>query len=60
MAPIIKELKQRGIQHIVIHSGQHYSPIMDSDIFKDLNLPQPDYNLKIGSDSRGKQIERIR
>lgn len=60
MAPIIKELKQRGIQHIVIHSGQHYSPIMDSDIFKDLNLPQPDYNLKIGSDSREKQIERIR
>lgn len=60
MAPIIKELKQRGIQHIVIHSGQHYSPIMDSDIFKNLNLAQPDYNLKIGSDSRKKQIERIR
>ncbi|MEE8180048.1 MAG: UDP-N-acetylglucosamine 2-epimerase (non-hydrolyzing) [bacterium] len=60
MAPIIKELKQRGIQHIVIHSGQHYSPIMDSDIFKDLNLRQPDYNLKVGSDSREKQIERIR
>lgn len=60
MAPIIKELKQRDIQHIVIHSGQHYSPIMDSDIFKNLNLPQPDYNLKIGSDSREEQIERIR
>lgn len=60
MAPIIKELKQRGIQHIVIHSGQHYSPIMDSDIFEDLNLPKPDYNMKVGSDSREKQIERIR
>jgi len=60
MAPIIKELKQRGIQHIVIHSGQHYSPTMDSDIFRDLDLPQPDYNMKVGSDSRKKQIEQIR
>lgn len=60
MAPVIKELKRRGIQQIVVHSGQHYSPTMDSDIFKDLNLPQPDYNLKVGSDSREKQIERIR
>jgi len=60
MAPVIRELERQSIQHIVIHSGQHYSLTMDSDIFRDLDLSQPDYNLKIGSDSRKKQIKRIR
>ncbi|GAH63508.1 unnamed protein product, partial [marine sediment metagenome] len=60
MAPVIRELKQRGMQHIVIHSGQHYSLTMNSDIFQDLDLSRPDYNLKVASDSHRKQIERIR
>ncbi|GAG77229.1 unnamed protein product, partial [marine sediment metagenome] len=52
MAPIIKELERQGLDHIIVHSGQHYSLHMDSAIFEDLNLPKPDYNLKVGSNSR--------
>jgi len=59
MAPIIKELEQRGLDYIIVHSGQHYSPNMDSDIFKDLNLLKPHYNLKVGSNSRKKQMREI-
>jgi len=44
-APIIKELRKNNISHFVIHSGQHYSPNMDSQFFRDLKLPQPDYRL---------------
>ena len=60
MAPIIKELEQRGLDYVIVHSGQHYSPNMDSDIFEDLNLLKPRYNLKVGSSSRKKQIREIK
>ncbi len=60
MAPIIRELEREGLDYIIVHSGQHYSANMNSDIFKDLNLPKPDYNLKVGSNSRRKQIEKIK
>ncbi len=59
MAPIIKELEQQGLDHIIVHSGQHYSLHMDSAIFEDLNLPKPNYNLEAGSKSRKKQIRHI-
>jgi UDP-N-acetylglucosamine 2-epimerase (non-hydrolysing) len=44
-APIIHELRSRKIPHFVIHTGQHYSPNMDSQFFMDLDLPDPDYKL---------------
>ena len=44
-APIIHELRSRKIPHFVVHTGQHYSPNMDSQFFADLDLPDPDYKL---------------
>lgn len=44
-ALIIHELRSRKIPHFVIHTGQHYSPNMDSQFFMDLDLPDPDYKL---------------
>lgn len=44
-APIIHELRRRSIPHVVIHTGQHYSPNMDAQFFRDLNLPEPEYKL---------------
>ena len=45
MAPIIHALKQKNIPHYVIHTGQHYSPQMDSELFEDLDLPAADFHL---------------
>lgn len=45
-APIIHALRDAGIPQIVIHAGQHYSPVMDADLFRDLNLPQPDHKVE--------------
>jgi UDP-N-acetylglucosamine 2-epimerase (non-hydrolysing) len=61
LAPIIHELKSRGVPYFVIHTGQHYSPHMDSDLFVDLELPKPEYHLKGVSDrtSHGGQTARI-
>lgn len=44
-APIIHELRRRNIPHFVVHTGQHYSPNMDTQFFSDLELPPPDYKL---------------
>ena len=45
-APIIHELKKKQVPYFVIHTGQHYSPNMDEQFFKDLNLASPDYKFE--------------
>jgi len=44
-APIVWELQRRKIPFEIIHSGQHYSPNMDSDFFKELELPEPNIHV---------------
>ncbi len=55
MAPIIDEISKRGIEQIVIHTGQHYDKEMSDNFFKDLEIPSPDYNIHVGSGTHGKQ-----
>jgi len=55
MSPIIKKCQERGIDFFVIHTGQHYSYNMDQVFFKELELPEPEYNLNIGSGRHGEQ-----
>ena len=59
MAPIIGELRQKKIEHFIIHSGQHYSYNLDKVFFEQLSLPKPDYKLEVGSTSTGKQTALI-
>lgn len=46
LAPLVHELQKAKVPHFVIHTGQHYSPCMDSELFEDLELPPPLYHLK--------------
>ncbi|KZX13582.1 non-hydrolyzing UDP-N-acetylglucosamine 2-epimerase [Methanobrevibacter oralis] len=55
MAPIIDEIEKRGINQILIHTGQHYDKEMSDNFFKDLEIPFPDYNIHVGSGTHGKQ-----
>jgi len=52
LSPLIKELGSRDIDFFTIHTGQHYSPNMDSTFFEDLELPQPDYRIQGVSEKR--------
>lgn len=45
MAPIIHELQNSNTPHYVVHTGQHYSPEMDSELFEDLHLTPAAYHL---------------
>lgn len=56
MAPIIWECESRKLSYYIIHTGQHYSPNMDSLFFDELNLPRPKYNLFLSKLEFRKQI----
>lgn len=46
MAPVVHELRKRQIPHFVVHTGQHYSPAMDSESFEDLRLGAADHYIE--------------
>lgn len=59
IAPIVRELQRRKIPNILVHTGQHYDDSMSQVFFKELNLPQPDVYLGVGSDTHARQTARI-
>jgi UDP-N-acetylglucosamine 2-epimerase (non-hydrolysing) len=58
MSPVIP-LFDDHFEHVLVHSGQHYSANMDSIFFEELALRQPDECLDVGSCSPGAQVARI-
>ncbi len=53
-APLDRELREL-CQHVLIHTGQHYDYAMSAVFFEELKIPEPHYNLGVGSASHGKQ-----
>ena len=47
------------IQHILVHTGQHYDQTMSDSFFADLNLPTPDEHLAVGSGSHASQTADV-
>lgn len=60
IAPLIHELQNHPyIRPILVHTGQHYDLQMSGQFFKELNIPEPDINLEVGSCSHAIQTARI-
>jgi UDP-N-acetylglucosamine 2-epimerase (non-hydrolysing) len=59
MSPIIRECERQGVDYFILHTGQHYSYEMDRAFFEELELPEPKYNLDVGSGTHADQTGRI-
>lgn len=58
-SPIIRYCISFKIPYFIIHTGQHYNYEMDRLFFKELEIPDPEYNLNVGSGSHGFQTGTI-
>lgn len=61
VAPLHKAFQKHAhsIRHLIVHTGQHYDEAMSKVFFEDLELPQPDFYLGVGSGSHAKQTAKI-
>ena len=61
VAPIWNELKKRPdeFEPILVHTGQHYDAKMSDVFMQELNLPDPDYHLEVGSGSHAVQTAKV-
>ncbi|MFD6054800.1 non-hydrolyzing UDP-N-acetylglucosamine 2-epimerase [Agromyces sp. NPDC060279] len=55
LAPIAKAAAAAGVEHVIVHTGQHYDPMLSDVFFEDLGIPAPDVHLGVGSGSHGVQ-----
>lgn len=60
IAPIIREIRRRqtgtdALRYRLVHTGQHYDARMSGDFFTQLEIPQPDVNLEVGSGTQAEQ-----
>src|SRR6266568_5902885 len=61
VAPLVEAMKRREREFtpLVVHTGQHYDPMMSYAFLRDLDLPQPDVRLEVGSASQAAQTAAI-
>ncbi len=59
-APVIRALQGHSeVKQIVVHTGQHYDANMSDVFFRELEIPEPDVNLQVGSGSHAQQTAAI-
>jgi UDP-N-acetylglucosamine 2-epimerase (non-hydrolysing) len=61
VAPIVAAMKRRPdeFQPLLVHTGQHYDETMSETFFRDLDIPEPDVCLGVGSASHAAQTAAI-
>lgn len=61
VAPIVAAMRRRPAKFLpfVVHTGQHYDASMSDSFFRDLELPEPDTHLGVGSGSHAAQTAAV-
>jgi UDP-N-acetylglucosamine 2-epimerase (non-hydrolysing) len=60
IAPLFHALKKETwAEPVIVHTGQHYDLNMSDVFFQDLELPEPDIHLGVGSGSHAEQTGQV-
>jgi UDP-N-acetylglucosamine 2-epimerase (non-hydrolysing) len=59
IAPLVQALERLGMRPRLVHTGQHYDERMSRTFFRELQIPEPDVNLEVGSGPDVWQISEI-
>src|SRR3954454_15767932 len=60
-APVVSELGRRHPEweHVLVHTGQHYDPMMSEIFLEELGVGEPDHMLGVGSGTHAVQTARV-
>ncbi|MBO0602542.1 UDP-N-acetylglucosamine 2-epimerase (non-hydrolyzing) [Sporosarcina sp. E16_3] len=55
----VSRVLRESFAEVLVNTGQHYDYNMAGVFFDELNIPKPDYDLGIGSESHGRQTGKM-
>src|ERR1035437_9104302 len=55
----LKKLDDLNFEHVMVHTGQNFTPELKDFFFRDLELRKPDYQLNIDTSSYGKEVADV-
>jgi UDP-N-acetylglucosamine 2-epimerase len=58
-ASVVSKALRKSHEEILVHTGQHYDEEMSKVFFDVMGIPEPDYNLEVGSGPHGWQKARM-
>lgn len=59
LAPVHRVAAARGIAQLIVHTGQHYDDALSASFLRELEIPDPDVNLGVGSGTHADQTARV-
>lgn len=59
LAPMARAFGAAGVDHQIIHTGQHYDVKMSDSFFAELDIPKPNIHLGVGGGSHGAMTGRM-
>ncbi len=57
--PVLKKLDDLNFQHIMVHTGQNFTPELKDFFFRDLELREPDYYLGINTSGYAAEVADV-
>jgi UDP-GlcNAc3NAcA epimerase len=58
-APVSRALAARGVEEVIVHTGQHYDELMSDVFFAEMGIPKPRHELGVGGLSHGAMTGRM-
>jgi UDP-N-acetylglucosamine 2-epimerase (non-hydrolysing) len=60
MAPLVEEMRRHDdLRSVLVHTGQHYDPAMSDVFLQQLQMGEPEYNLRVGPGTHHAQTAQI-